>query len=448
MRTRFLRPLVDLSLHIPVTKSLLQAASAIPDRRFAVYEELRQSRGQVFKDPVTRSTVVLGHPEVCEVLANRDTFRTDVVTLGDKVPEFAKSLLRPIVTVNDDTVLHVDDARHAQYRHAVAPPLRPAIVQQIRPMIEDLVDEVFTSRLRGARVDIVRDLAVGLPFAVVSTMFGVPTADQPRLHRAVETLARAAVHRYEPTTFARMPSIIAAGSYLSTYLDELLARPVDSFARPAPLLDSFRKAGRLSRDGAYANFVTMMIAGVETTTNLIGTTTYELLRSPDQLRRVSSGDVPLRAALQEVVRFNGPAQVLIRRAARDSEIGGIAVAEGSRVQLVLGAADRDVRVHQRPNTFDVGRYVQPSGPAPLAFGQGSHRCPGDVLAYTEVEIVLQRLLARNLRRAEGVLPEFDRSMRFSSLKALEVNLDPIVQGVTPNGASPADDFEGRALRLA
>jgi cytochrome P450 len=185
------------------------------------------------------------------------------------------------------------------------------------------------------------------------------------------------------------------------------------------LVQAEEEGGRLSEDELYSTLVLLLVAGNETTTNLIGNGMLALLNHPDEMRRVWEDSTFVPSAVEEMLRYDGPIQFTTRLAKADLEIHDTKVHEGEWLYLVIGAANRDPAQFPDPDRFDVGRTANKH----IAFGAGAHFCLGAPLARLEAQLALRSLSRRcpNLRLSSDK-PEYRNNFNLRGLIALQVEI--------------------------
>jgi cytochrome P450 len=293
------------------------------------------------------------------------------------------------------SLLFMDPPDHTRLRRLVACAFTPKRVADLRRTSEaitaELLDETAAAGASGDVVDLIRSLAYPLPVRTICSLLGVPEADEATFTRWSRGLARS----LDPSVLrsAEVDAAIAeAESGLAAYLKDLLAvrrtRPGDDLL--SALLDVEADGDRISPDEVVDLALLLLVAGHETTVNLIGNGVLALLRAPDQLSLLRRSPDLVAGAVDELLRFDSPVQLTQRVATEDLDLVGCPVRAGDEIMLVLGAANRDPLVFAEPNRLDVTRDARRH----VAFGGGIHHCLGAALARLEGEVAVSALLAR------------------------------------------------------
>lgn len=288
---------------------------------------------------------------------------------------------------------------HTRLRRLVSRSFTPRRVEELSPRIQALTDELLGAAAADKAFDVVAALASPLPVAVISELFGVPDADRPRVVAWSHALARTIEPAFLLTEDERRTQAAERDEFAAYLAGEIARR------RRAPagdlvsdLVAVHDRGDSLTEAEIIATCILLLIAGHETTTSLIGNGVYALLRHPDQLDELARHPDLAASAVEEVLRFDSPVQLTMRVALEDAEAGGVDVAGGTFVLLLIGAANRDPLAYEDPDRLDIRRPQAQH----LAFGQGIHFCLGAPLARLEAQIAL-RTLVRNfasLRLAE------------------------------------------------
>jgi cytochrome P450 len=286
-------------------------------------------------------------------------------------------------------MLGLDPPDHTRLRRLVAKAFTPSMVEQLKPEIQRLTD-MFLEPLEG-EVDLMPALALKLPITVIGQMVGVPTADYDELMPHIKVVIRS-LASFEPN-LEEFAEIYAAGNVIGDYFRDLAAEkrkhPDDGMF--TDLVHAEEEGDKLTESELIASVILLFVAGYETTANLIGNGMRALLLHADQLQRVRDDRALVKQAVEEILRWDSPVQLTGRKClVREVEVNGHRFEEGAEVITILAAANRDPRVYDRPDEFDVGR----SGPAPLSFSAGIHYCLGAALARAEGQIVFDSLFDR------------------------------------------------------
>ena len=289
----------------------------------------------------------------------------------------------------NESMLGLDPPDHTRLRALVAKAFTPKTIEQLKPNIQRLTNG-FLEPLEG-EVDLMPTLALKLPITVIGEMLGVPVADyetlMPHIKIVIRSLATFEANLDEFTEIYEAGNVI--GDYFRELADDKRAHPSDDMF--TNLVHAEEEGDKLTERELIATVILLFVAGYETTTNLIGNGTRALLLYPDQLQRLREDRSLVKSAVEEVLRYDSPVQLTARKVLVDgAEVNGQPLTKNEEIITILGAANRDPRVYEHPDTFDVGRR----GPAPLSFSAGIHYCLGAALARAEGQIVFDSLLDR------------------------------------------------------
>src|SRR6266550_1613332 len=275
------------------------------------------------------------------------------------------------------TMLNLDPPDHTRLRKLVTKAFTPRVVENLRPRVQALVDEMLDKAEARGEMDLIADFAFPLPFAVISEMLGVPPTDGDRL-RAWSGLI---VRSLEPIVDTNLAIAIAdASDHMYEYVGKMIERkrkePADDLL--SALIAAEEQGDVLSDDELQEQVLLLYVAGHETTVNLIGNGTLALLRSRDQLDRLRADPAHMSNAIEELLRFDSPVQMSRRITLKDVEVGGRVIEKGSFCGLVLASANRDP-AHWGANADDLD-VSRPDAHQHLSFGGGAHYCLGASLA--------------------------------------------------------------------
>ena len=305
------------------------------------------------------------------------------------VPKPASGPYRDYYAMISDWMLFMDPPRHTLLRSSLARAMLANPVERLTPLIETTTAELLERAIGAESWDLVADFAFPLPATVIAVLIGAPSMDLPQLRTWGVALATAI--GVQPTADDLQRANDATRS-LRAYFGELFdERRRQPRADLVSALLAWRQDGRaLGDDELFGTLSFLLIAGHETVTNLIATGTLALLRRPEQLERLRREPALMDGAVEELLRFESPVQMTTRIVREPVELGGRTVARGERVELVLGAANRDPAEFERPDELDVGRDARRH----VAFAHGSHYCLGAQLARMEARAAFSLLIRR------------------------------------------------------
>lgn len=281
--------------------------------------------------------------------------------------------------------LAMDAPRHLRLRSTVMKGFTPRRVRELEGRVREITREHLRTALESDAFDFIADLAGKLPMDVVSELLGVPAADRAELRR----LADLVVHREEGVLDVP-PTAMDASLQLVVYYLELIAvrRKQREDDLISALIDVEVDGARLTDDELCAFLFLMVAAGNETTTKLLGNAWYWAARHPAQRAGVLDGTLTVSQWVEETLRYDASSQIIARTALEDVPLHDGVIPAGDRVLLLIGSANRDERVFDRPDDYELTRDTT----GLLSFGGGPHFCMGAALARLESRIVLEELL--------------------------------------------------------
>ena len=316
-----------------------------------------------------------------------------------------------------NTMLTSDPPEHTRLRLLVSKAFLPRNVERLRPHVQDIADELLDATPKPGQLDILMDFAYPLPVIVIAELMGVPTEDRAQFKRwsddIVATLGGASA---TPELVERAAK---SGREIVDYFRDVVAdrrrKPKEDLV--TVLVEAADEGDVLSEPQLLATCVTMLIAGNETTRNLIANGMLALLRHPSQLERLWNAPSLAGTAVEELLRFAGPVQCTSRVATEDIEVGGKTVEKGQVVFTMLAAANRDPAHFEDPERLDIGRKENHH----VAFGFGIHACLGQPLARLEAQVAFDTL-ARRIREPRLTVdqPEWGPSFILRGLKRLPI----------------------------
>jgi cytochrome P450 len=284
------------------------------------------------------------------------------------------------------TILHTDPPAHTRYRRLVQPGFRPTVTRALEPIVRAravrLIDEIEA----GKPTDIVEALSVPFPLLVISEILGVPEADWHRCYEWSEAVIPGANDWPQERRDQLMGEMIM---FLLDATKKRRAEPTDDVL--SELANVTLDGDNLTDDELTMFLVQLLVAGNETTRNMISAGLVALADAPQQWARIRNERDIVKTATEEILRYTTPVIYFMRTATKDTELGGQAIAEGEPLVLLFASADRDEDVFgPDADRLDVGRDPNPH----VAFGFGNHFCLGATLARLEGRIVLEELASR------------------------------------------------------
>ena len=363
---------------------------------YRVFAQMRQDDPVLCQPGVDGETMIwflTRHDDVAAVLLDDERFVRDP-RLALTEDELAGHELPTPLQAIDNHMLNRDGEDHRRLRRLVTKAFTPKVVERLRPRIQAIADELIDAVETRGSMDLSAEYAFPLPITVIAELLGVPASDQHRFEEWSNAIITPAI---EPEAlerfFGQMGEFVA---YLTDLFAARRADPQDDLV--SALLAARDESDALTEEEVFGTVVLLIVAGHETTVGLIGNAVVNLLSHPDQLELVRADPSSIPAAIEEVLRYEGPVERTLNRwAATDVELRGQTIRRGEVVIAILGSADRDSARFPDPDRLDVQR----EDTRHLAFGRGSHYCLGAPLARLEAEIALETLFRRlpNLRLA-------------------------------------------------
>ncbi len=318
------------------------------------------------------------------------------------------------------SMLDRDPPDHTRLRGLVSKAFTPKALERLRPDIQRIVDGLLDAVDGHGEMDLIDEFAYPLPVNVICDMLGVPVKDHERFKQWGLDIARGLDAIMLPPESEVAQRSMAGRRALAAYFRELIAQrrasPRDDML--SALIAAEEAGDKLNEDELLATCILLLVAGHETTVNLIGNGTLALLRHPAELRRLRDDPRIIGTAVEELLRFDGPVQRTARIPSEDIVIGGRTIPKGEMVMPFLGAADRDAAQFPDPQRLDLTRADNRH----IAFGMGIHFCLGAPLARMEGQIAINTLLQRLPKLALATdKPEFRQSLTLRGLQSLPVS---------------------------
>jgi cytochrome P450 len=318
------------------------------------------------------------------------------------------------------TIPFMDPPRHTFVKGLVQKAFSVSMVESLRPAVEHLVDRLLDQAAeRGSSVDLMPDLAQGLPINVIGMMLGVPEADRAQFRPwtnhifGIFSSGHAVAERVE----LGRRNLLAMRDYLAELIEARRHRPSDDLV--SELIRVSEAGENLTTEEILANCVTLFTAGHETTSGLIGNAFLAFFRHPDQRSLLMERPELLESAVEECLRYDTSVQRAWRLASADLDVAGVAIPRGDIVSPMVAAANRDPARFPEPDRFDIERERNRH----VSFGHGIHFCVGAMLARLETGVAIRAFFER-FPKAEhnesGI--EWGDDMTFRTLRSLPVQL--------------------------
>ena len=347
-----------------------------------------QKRDPVHWSRLIKCWIISTHRDVDAVLRDYKRFANDVRNAKDQLAEEQANEVH--------SILYLDPPDHTRLRSLVSQAFTRGAIEAMYPRIEQIVDDLLDQVNHSRPFDAMEALAYPLPTIVVSEMLGIPPEDRDRFREWSDDLAGG----LEPGLSAEESQIINRSlEALTNYFDGIImARRAEPRDDLISALNAAEEGGeKLTHQELLMTLTLLLVAGNETTKNLIGNGLLALLQHPDQLARVHDNPELVPSAIEELLRYDSPVQMDSRVALEDLEIRGKQIKRGQEVVCLIGSANRDSDAFPDPDTLLIDREPH----SHVSFGRGIHHCLGAQLAQVESQVALRKLVSRyaNIRLA-------------------------------------------------
>jgi cytochrome P450 len=394
-----------------------------PDIRrnpYPLYQRLRR------EDPVTfveetyyGPTWLVTRYEDIVALLNDPRFSSDRRNLADDGDRLNQWWMPKIFRALMDSMVLVDDPDHFRLRNLVHKAFTPRMIRRLEPRIEAISHELLDAVANQGVVDLIAAFALPLPLTVISEMMGVPEEDRLKFHKWSASFLDLSFDK-PLELLPQLPNAFQMNRFFKQLIRMRQRQPADDLI--TALVQAEEAGDRLSEDELVAMLFLLLLAGHETTVNLIGNGTLALLENPTQLAKLRVRPELMDCAVEELLRFTNPVESLAPRyALEDVELGGHHIARGETLLLAIASANRDEAKFEQPQELDIERHPNKH----VAFGLGIHYCLGAPLARLEGQVAFKVLLDRCPHLALAVPSEkleWRRSATVRGLKALPVRL--------------------------
>ncbi|WP_096199564.1 cytochrome P450 [Bacillus sp. FJAT-45350] len=389
-------------------KTKLRPSDFVQDP-YTFYSEIR-SINRIYKGNLLRypGWYVTGYDEASLIL--KDVRFQNRVPL----PETTKKYER-LKSVQDKMMLYKNPPDHNRLREFVRESFTPKAMEQLAYQVDNIAYNLFQDVKNQKRMNIIADFAFPLASLVIANMLGVPEKDK-------EFFRKWALLLIQTIDFTRSSKSLEIGNdtigEMVTYFNELIEKkklnPQDDLIT---LLTEEKDGEKLTNDEILSTCILLVIAGHETTVNLVSNSVYCLLTNPNQYQKLKENPILLDTAIEEFLRYESPTQMIARIASEDVTINQIEIKKGEQVYVLLGAANRDPKKFDNPNTLDITRTLNPH----LSFGSGIHFCLGSTLAKMEAQAAIRTIIenTKNIKFESNEV-EWRELMSFRALQELPI----------------------------
>ncbi|MGG3626315.1 cytochrome P450 [Bacillus gobiensis] len=380
---------------------------------YLIYDKLR-SNHPIFKEHSFKypGWYVTGYEEAVAVLKDTRFKNRIPLTQTSKKYEHLKN-------IQNDMLLFKNQHDHKRLRMMVSKVFTPNVVEGYRPFIEETVNDLLNQVQNKKSMDVVSDFAFPLASLIIAKILGVPAEERYQFREWTVSLI-------QTIDFTRSRKTLANGNHttkmLIAYFKQLInkRKQIPQNDLISMLILEEEQGEKLTDEELLATCILLVIAGHETTVNLISNSVLALLNHPEQLMKLKENPSLIKMAVEEFLRYESPTQMTARIASEDTEMNGITIKKSEQVYILLGAANRDPKKFIDPNVLDITRNPNPH----LAFGYGIHFCLGSSLARLETQIAIVTLLQR-MDNLQLVTPDLHwrNLIGFRSLQELQITFN-------------------------
>jgi cytochrome P450 len=345
---------------------------------FPAYDQLRAA-SPVLHVPNPDLWMIFDYDGVKQAMTDHEAFSSNPSKASSPAPRW---------------LVFFDPPRHTKLRSLIMRAFTPRMVANLEPRIQEISHELIDRALENGETDIVGEFAEPLPMMVIAGMLGIPSGEWRRFRRWSDVIVTSSSLAIPggaqwAATAADMALVTAEmKDSLKEWIGERRAAPKDDLL--TALIQAEVDGERLSEEDLFGFLQLLLIAGTETTANLLANAILCFIEHPAQLARLRQTPELLPLGIEEVLRYRSPLQWMLRFTARDVEIGGYSLPAGKRVLTMIGSANRDPKHFAHPGSVDIARNPNPH----LAFGHGIHFCIGAPLSRLESRVALSVFLGR------------------------------------------------------
>jgi len=345
---------------------------------FTLYHAMRQEH-PLYNDPRRGNWNVFRYPDVQRVLSEYETFSSQFMKKRSLLPT------QPFAAA----IISTDPPRHRQLRSLVTQAFTPRAVEALAPRITEIVQEHLDKVTTSGRMVVIGDLAYPLPVIVIAELLGIPSQDRARFKKWSDYAVQAANFGANVDLKKFMnPSMMEMGKYFIGMIEKRQKLPEGDLI--SALLNANIEGEHLTQIELLGFCVLLLVAGNETTTNLLGNSMLSFAERPELWQELRAAPELVQQAIEESLRFRSPVQAMFRVTTRKVELHGQVIPAGAPVVAWIGSANHDEGQFPEPEQFNTSR----SPNRHIAFGQGIHFCLGAPLARLEAKIALAAMVER------------------------------------------------------
>lgn len=349
---------------------------------YPLYDQMRRAAPALHVPPPSDLWMIFDYENVRRVVNDHDSFSS-------------------CVPAPDNWFIFFDPPQHTKMRALISRAFTPKSVTNLEPRIREFSHELLDKGVVRGEIDLAAEYSAPLPMMVIAEMIGIPVEDWSRFRQWSDTILKISYSmrgmEADPEAATAMTGFRAVTVEMNEYVGEMIAQrrvtPRDDLL--TRLVEAEVDGERLSQHDILGLFQLLVVAGQETTANLINNAVLCFIENPEQLALLRSSPELLPSAIEEVLRYRSPIQWVMRTPSREIALNGQVIPAGKLILAMLGSANRDPKQFRDPDRFDIQREPNPH----IAFGHGIHSCLGAALARMESRIALSDLLAR-LNRLE------------------------------------------------
>jgi cytochrome P450 len=396
---------MKIDLPIDITSAAFKADP------FPFYEKLRKESPVVsVRLPDKRRVWLVTRYDDVQFVLRDGRFVKNLLNALSPEQQKAQPWKPEIKRILEKNMLDTDEPDHRRLRNLVHKAFTPSRVEQLQTRVQEITDELLDDLARKGRGDLLESFALALPLRVIMELLGIPLEDQAAFQRRVKNLVRI------PTALNMLlviPSVYLIVGYFKKLFAKRREKPADDLI--TALVQAREGSDLLSEDELVAMAFILLIAGHETTVNLIASGTLALLQNPSQRHLLQRDPTLSKVAVEELLRFTCPVETATERYTTEAvTICGVTIPKGELVFAALASANRDENIFEEPNKLDITREKNKH----LAFGQGIHYCVGAPLARLEGQIAFATLFQKLPKLRLAVSPEKLKWRPMMSLRGL------------------------------